>query len=129
MDGQLCWDIYETVSMNLLYLQGTTSDAKSCHDGRGNTKSIKSSSQLPVIEENKESEDDLLLATVRSDFIGCSHHTSVESAIIVQFTNYYLAMFSARTPEIWPYGFLYSSITIYYFICKFNLVRKIVVSR
>ncbi|KAG7016602.1 hypothetical protein SDJN02_21712, partial [Cucurbita argyrosperma subsp. argyrosperma] len=66
--------------------KGTTSDAKSCHDGRGNTKSIKSSSQLPVIEENKESEDDLLLATVRSDFIGCSHHTSVESAIMVDST-------------------------------------------
>ncbi|XP_023524102.1 uncharacterized protein LOC111788109 isoform X3 [Cucurbita pepo subsp. pepo] len=57
----------------------TVSDAKSCHDGRGNTKSIESSSQLPVIEENKESEDDLLLATARSDFIS-SHPPSVESA-------------------------------------------------
>ncbi|KAG6601983.1 hypothetical protein SDJN03_07216, partial [Cucurbita argyrosperma subsp. sororia] len=57
----------------------TVSDAKSCHDGRGNTKSIQSSSQLPVIEENKESEDDLLLATARSDFIS-SHPPSVESA-------------------------------------------------
>lgn len=69
--------------MNLLCLQETTLDAKSCHDGRGNTKLIQSSSQLPVIKENKESEDDLLLATARSDFIGCLHPTSVESAKMV----------------------------------------------
>lgn len=113
--------------MNLLCLQETVSDAKSCHDGRGNTKSIESSSQLPVIEENKESEDDLLLATARSDFIS-SHPPSVESAKTV--IHLLLStLFSAKTPESWPHGSFYSSTTIYYFICKFDLVGTFVVSR
>ncbi|XP_050945516.1 uncharacterized protein LOC103504441 [Cucumis melo] len=38
--------------------QGTILDAKSCPNDKGNTKTIKSSSQLPVTEEKKESEDD-----------------------------------------------------------------------
>lgn len=68
--------------------KGTIPDTKSCHDGSGSSKSIKLSSQLPVMEEKGESEDDLLLATARSDLIGCSHPTSVESAKMVNSTQF-----------------------------------------
>ncbi|XP_038875904.1 uncharacterized protein LOC120068262 isoform X2 [Benincasa hispida] len=77
--------------------KGTISDTKSCRDGSGNSKSITSSSQLPV-EEKRESEDDLLLATARSDFIG-SHPTSVESAKMVDSAQFDLDSYGGILPS------------------------------